>query len=70
VKYVEVAKKLRKLGCFEDSRKGTGSHRKWLNPANNKGAPVPDWGSKDLKTGTIRSIVKQLELDWEDFKNT
>ena len=30
--------------------------------------PVPDWGSKDLKSGTIRGIVKDLELDWEEFK--
>jgi len=32
------------------------------------GSPVPDWGSKDLKTGTVRAAVKQLGLDWEEFK--
>ncbi|MFN3705761.1 MAG: hypothetical protein ACK4WM_07195 [Thermoflexales bacterium] len=31
-------------------------------------APIPDWGSKDLKTGTVRHIVQQLGLDWEAFK--
>jgi predicted RNA binding protein YcfA (HicA-like mRNA interferase family) len=28
---------------------------------------VPDWGSKDLKTGTLRGIVKDLGIDWEGF---
>jgi mRNA interferase HicA len=32
-------------------------------------APVPDWGNKSLKFGTIRAIVRQLDLDWEAFKN-
>jgi predicted RNA binding protein YcfA (HicA-like mRNA interferase family) len=67
VKYREVAKKLRKLGCIEING-GKGSHRKWINPTNNHGAPLPNWGSKDLKGGTIRSAVKQLGLDWEEFK--
>jgi mRNA interferase HicA len=28
---------------------------------------LPDWGSKDLKTGTPRAAVKQLGLEWENF---
>ena len=69
--YREATKKLRKLGCIELSDKGKGSHRKWYNSNN---APVtvvsiPDWGSKDLKTGTLRSVVKDLGLNWEDFKD-
>ena len=58
MKYREVEKKLRKLGCFEINVGGKGSHRKWINPSTNLGAPVPDWRSKDLKTGTIRAAVK------------
>lgn len=68
MKYREVAKKLRKLGCVELPRKG-GSHCKWHNPATNKGSIVPDWGNRDLKTGTLHSVIKDLGLDWEDFKN-
>ena len=68
MKYREVEKKLRKLGCLEINVGGKGSHRKWINPLKNSGAPVPDWGSKDLKTGTVRAAVKQLGLDWEEFK--
>jgi mRNA interferase HicA len=70
MKYREVTRKLRKLGCVELS-KGKGSHRKWYSPNQHPivVVAVPDWGSKDLKTGTLHSIVKDLNLNWEDFKN-
>ena len=42
MKYREVEKKLRKLGCAEINTGGRGSHRKWINSANNRGAPLPD----------------------------
>jgi len=68
MKYREAAKKLKSMGCQELPRKGGGSHRKWYNPANGRIAPVPDWGGKDLKIGTLRHIIRQPGLDWEIFK--
>ena len=68
MKYREAARKLRALGCEELPRRSGGSHRKWHNPATGRIAPVPDWGNKDLKMGTLRAIVKQLGLEWEDFQ--
>ncbi|VTT97034.1 family protein : YcfA family protein OS=Arthrospira maxima CS-328 GN=AmaxDRAFT_4228 PE=4 SV=1: YcfA [Gemmataceae bacterium] len=65
--YRDVARKLATLGCREVPRKGGGSHRKWLNPASGQSTVVPDWGSKDLKTGTVRGVVKQLGLSQIDF---
>ena len=67
MKYREVEKKLRKLGCIELPRRSGGSHRKWQNPTLNTKTTVPDWGSKDLKLGTLRSAIKDLGLDWEEF---
>lgn len=67
MKYREVAQKLVHLGCREIARRGGGSHRKWLNPANNRSTVVPDWGGRDLKLGTIRAAVRQLGLDWDQF---
>lgn len=67
MKYREVASKLVALGCVEITRRGGGSHRKWNDPAQNKSTVVPDWGSRDLKLGTIRAAVRQLGLEWEDF---
>lgn len=68
MKYREAARKLRALGCEELPRQSGGSHRKWHNPAAKRIASVPDWGSNDLKMGTLRAVVKQLGLAWEDFQ--
>ena len=70
MKYREVTKKLKALGCLELSNKRKGSYRNWYNPKAKTvvPVPVPDWGSKDLKTGTLRSAVKDLGFDWEEFK--
>jgi len=67
MKYNEIKRKLKKLGCKEIPRKGKGSHRKWYNPKHNLPVPIPDWGSKDLKIGTINNIVKLLDLNWTKF---
>lgn len=65
--YREVARKLARLGCWEIARSGGGSHRKWFNPATNQASVLPDWGSSDLKKGTLRAAIRQLEIDWDDF---
>ena len=67
MKYREIASKLTALGCLERVRRGGGSHRKWFNPESGQGAVIPDWGSQDLKTGTIRGAIRQLGIDWRDF---
>lgn len=69
MRYREIEKKLRKLGCIEIKRKGGGSHRKWYNPNQIPVVVVvvPDWGSKDLKSGTVRSIIKDLGFEWDEF---
>jgi mRNA interferase HicA len=67
VKYREVAKRLAALGCIELRRKGGGSHRKWYSPQNNKATTIPDWGSSDLSTGTLREAIRQLEISWDEF---
>ncbi|MCX6066037.1 MAG: type II toxin-antitoxin system HicA family toxin, partial [Chloroflexi bacterium] len=61
------AQKLRVLGCEELPRHGAGSHRVWHNPQNGKIAPLPDWGAKDIKLGTLRAVIRQLGLDWQEF---
>ena len=69
MKYREVAGKLKTLGCGELPRKGGGSHRKWHNPATQRSTVIPDWGSRDLKIGTVRAAVRQLAINWDDFQN-
>lgn len=67
MKYREVAKRLRKLGCEERRRRGGGSHRTWENTATGELTSIPNWGSKDLKLGTLRQIIRDLGLDWDEF---
>ena len=55
-----MTKKLSSLGCREVPRTGNGSHRKCLNPTNGGPTVVPDWGSDDLKLGTIRAAVREI----------
>ena len=65
--YREVVQRLRQLGCTELPRRGGGSHRKWYNPATERVTVIPDWGGKDLWNGTLRTVVKQLGLSWQEF---
>jgi len=67
MKYREVTKKIRRLGCEELPRRGGGSHRKWYNSATERFASIPDWGAKDLKIGTLRQVIRSLGIDWEEF---
>jgi mRNA interferase HicA len=65
--YREVVQRLRQLGCTELPRRGGGSHRKWYNPATERVTVIPDWRGKDLRNGTLRAVVKQLGLSWQEF---
>ena len=67
MKYRELAKHLRNLDC-EFLRNGAGSHRIWWNPASNQFTTIPDWGSRDLKPGTLRRILADLGYSLEDVQ--
>ena len=67
MKYREIAKKLRQLGYEEIKRRRSGSHRIREHLQTKLSASIPDWGSRDLKIGTLRSILKQLEIDYQTF---
>ncbi len=70
MKYCEVAKRLKALGCEEISRKKPGSHRIWYNSDTGRLASLPDWGSEDLKIGTLHAAIRQLGLELKDFLGT
>jgi predicted RNA binding protein YcfA (HicA-like mRNA interferase family) len=67
MKYRELTKRLRDLGC-EFVRNGAGSHCIWRNPANGKYTTIPDWGSKDLRTGMLRAVLSDLGLTIQDIR--
>lgn len=67
--YRDIAQKLRKLGCIEESRRSGGSHRRWYNPKTGTAASLPDWGPKDIRLGTLRAALAQLGIAWSDFQS-
>jgi predicted RNA binding protein YcfA (HicA-like mRNA interferase family) len=67
VTYRELTRKLRRLGC-EFDRQSRGSHEIWRNPANGARTTVPNWGGKDLRTGTLRAILRDLGVDLVAFE--
>jgi len=46
---------------------GKGSHRKWYNPQSNKAATLPFYRNREFTDWTVRDIVEQLGIDWDDF---
>jgi predicted RNA binding protein YcfA (HicA-like mRNA interferase family) len=67
MRYRDLAKRLRELGC-EFVRNGAGSHRIWWNPENSQYTTIPDWGNDDLKPGTLHSVVSDLGLTMQDLR--
>ena len=64
--YRELTRKLKSLGC-EFDRQSRGSHEIWRNPATGNRTTIPNWGGRDLRLGTIRAIMRDLELDKAAF---
>ena len=64
--YRIVIKKARKAG-FILRRKTKGSHEIWWNEATKKTCVIPH--HKEIKTGTLKSIIKQMGLSEKEFKN-
>ena len=64
-RYRDVARRLTTLGCRQ-SRQAAGSHEMWLNPANQRVFVVARH-VKEIPEGTLRSILRQADLDVEAF---
>jgi predicted RNA binding protein YcfA (HicA-like mRNA interferase family) len=66
MRYRDLTKRLRRLGCRE-LRKGRGSHRIWQNPETGQVASIPDWGPRDLAPGTVRGVIRELGIGRDEF---
>ncbi len=62
--YRKVIKKLRKLG-FAFRRATGGSHEVWWNEKTKKTCIVPH--HREVKSGTLRSIIEQCGVSEEEF---
>ncbi len=66
-RYRDIIKRLKLFG-FEFYRQAAGSHEIWWNPVTRKFTTIPNH-SGDMPEGTLRAILKQSEIDIQDFMN-
>ena len=64
-RYRSIVKILKRFG-FEFHRQAAGSHEIQYNPITNRYTTIPNH-TGDLPEGTLRAILKQAEIDPEDF---
>ena len=64
--YRELARKLRRLGCELD-RRARGDHEIWMNLSTHARTTIPNWGSRDLRQGTVRAIIRDLGVPKREF---
>jgi len=68
LKPIEVIRKLRKAGFVFD-RYAKGSHEIWLNPLTHRYTVVPNHPGKDVPKGTLRAIIKESGLSFDEFNH-
>lgn len=66
MKYSELTRKLRRLGC-EFTRHGAGSHEIWHNPATKRHVPIPYHRAKEIGPALLARILSQLGITRDDF---
>lgn len=64
-RYREVIKRLKRFGFVFD-RHAVGSHEIYYNATTNRYTTVPNHPG-DIPEGTLRAILKQAEIDPEEF---
>jgi len=64
-KYREVARRLRTFGYVFD-RMGPGSHEIWRHAVSGRKVTLPHH-ARDMAEGTLRAILREAEIDVEDF---
>ena len=63
--YREITRKLKRQGFVFD-RNAKGSHEIWWNPVTRVRVTIPNH-PKDMAEGTLRAILKQINMPVEDF---
>ena len=66
-KYRDIIRILKILG-FEFYSQAAGSHEIWFNPSTNKYTTIPNH-TGDMPEGTLRAILRQANIDVNEFTN-
>jgi predicted RNA binding protein YcfA (HicA-like mRNA interferase family) len=64
-KYREIIKRLKRFGFVFD-RQAAGSHEVWFNATTNRYTTIPNHPG-DMPEGTLRAILKQADIDPDEF---
>ena len=64
-RYREIVHRLKQLG-FEFERQAAGSHEIWFNPLTRRYTTIPNHPG-DMPEGTLRAILRQANIDPEEF---
>lgn len=61
MKYSELHKKLKKAGCYPTGKQLAG-HPEWINPVTGITFPTSNHLSEEVKSGTLKNILKAAGL--------
>lgn len=61
MKYNELTKQLKKIGCYDIGEQQAG-HPLWFSPVTGKFFKMSNHGSEEVATGTLNSIKKAAGL--------
>ncbi len=64
--YLEVTNRLKFFG-FRFYRQGKGSHELWVRDNDGLVIPVPHHRGKTIRKGTIRAIIREINITVEEF---
>lgn len=64
-KYRQIVRKLRAFG-FEFDRQAAGSHEIWYNEATGCYTTIPNHPG-DMPEGTLRAVLKEAQIDPDEF---
>jgi predicted RNA binding protein YcfA (HicA-like mRNA interferase family) len=67
MRYRELVKRLRKLGCAY-LHAAPGSHEVWINPTTGDTATIARHEGKEIPTGTFFSILRDPGISYPEFQ--
>jgi predicted RNA binding protein YcfA (HicA-like mRNA interferase family) len=63
MKYNELHRLLRKIGCYPVSGKQISGHPAWFSPITGRYFPTSHHGGEEVKKGTLKSILNESGLN-------
>lgn len=62
MKYNELHRLLREIGCYPIKNKSIAGHPAWFSPVTGRTFPTSNHGSEDVKRGTLKNILRDSGL--------